>query len=156
MTDKETPVGIVVVRGAANGLAQEVSAGSHDFRSDQPTSVDGTDSGPTPYDLLLAALGSCTSMTVAMYARRKQWPLEGVTVQLRHSRVHADDCAVCETQDARLTVIERDIQLDGPLADEQRVRLLAIANRCPVHLTLTSKIDIRTKLRAVTGVPKGV
>ncbi len=156
MTDKETQEGIVVVRGAADGLAQEISAGSHDFLSDQPTSVDGTDSGPTPYDLLLAALGSCTSMTVAMYARRKQWPLEGVTVRLRHSRVHADDCAVCETQDARLTVIERDVQLDGPLADEQRVRLLAIANRCPVHLTLTSKIDIRTKLRAVTGVPKGV
>ena len=135
------------MRGAADGFAQDIAAGSHQFRSDEPASVGGTDSGPTPYDLLLAALGSCTSMTVAMYARRKQWPLERVTVHLRHSRVHAKDCAACETQDAKLTVIERDIQLDGPLGEEQRARLLAIANRCPVHLTLTSKIDIRTRLQ---------
>src|SRR5687767_2765057 len=145
--DKSAREGFVVVRGAADGFAQDIAAGSHQFRSDEPASVGGTDSGPTPYDLLLAALGSCTSMTVAMYARRKQWPLERVTVHLRHSRVHAEDCAACETQDARLTVIERDIQLDGPLNEEQRARLLAIANRCPVYLTLTSKIDIRTKLQ---------
>jgi putative redox protein len=147
MTDKRTPQGAVVVRGAADGFAQEIAAGSHHFRSDEPTSGGGTDSGPTPYDLLLAALGSCTSMTVAMYARRKQWPLARVTVHLRHSRVHAEDCAACETQDAKLTVIERDIQLDGPLGEDQRARLLAIANRCPVHLTLTSKIDVRTRLQ---------
>ena len=85
-------------------------------------------------------------MTVAMYARRKAWPLEHVTVRLRHSRVHADDCAACETRDARLTVIERELELDGALDEEQRARLLAIANRCPVHLTLTSTIDIRTRL----------
>ncbi len=146
-TDQPATEGIVVVRGAADGFAQDIAAGSHQFRSDEPASAGGTDRGPTPYDLLLAALGSCTSMTVAMYARRKQWPLQRVTVHLRHSRVHAEDCAACETQDARLTVIERDIQLDGPLDEEQRARLLAIANRCPVHLTLTSKIDIRTKLQ---------
>ena len=146
-TDQPATKGIVVVRGAADGFAQDIAAGSHQFRSDEPASAGGTDRGPTPYDLLLAALGSCTSMTVAMYARRKQWPLQRVTVHLRHSRVHAEDCAACETQDARLTVIERDIQLDGPLDEEQRARLLAIANRCPVHLTLTSKIDIRTKLQ---------
>jgi putative redox protein len=145
--NKPTLEGVVVVRGAADGFAQEIAAGPHQFRSDEPTSIGGTDAGPTPYDLLLAALGSCTSMTVAMYARRKQWPLEHVTVHLRHSRVHAEDCAACETQDAKLTVIERDIQLDGPLGEDQRARLLAIANRCPVHLTLTSKIDIRTTLR---------
>ena len=87
-----------------------------------------------------------TSMTVAMYARRKQWALERVTVRLRHSRVHADDCAACETGETKLTLIERDIEFDGALNEEQRARLLAIANRCPVHLTLTSHIDIRTRL----------
>ena len=90
--------GVVIVRGAATGFAQEIIAGPHQFVSDEPTSVGGTDSGPTPYDLLLAALGSCTSMTIAMYARRKQWALERVTVRLRHSRIHAEDCAACETR----------------------------------------------------------
>jgi uncharacterized OsmC-like protein len=85
-------------------------------------------------------------MTIGMYARRKQWPLERVTVRLRHSRAHAADCSACETGDARLTLIERDIALDGALDQEQRARLLEIANRCPVHLTLTSKIEIRTRL----------
>ena len=136
--------GVVIVRGAADGFTQEVIAGSHHFRVDEPASVGGTDSGATPYDLLLAALGSCTSMTVAMYARRKKWPLERVSVRLRHSRVHAEECAACETQDAKITVIERDIQLDGTLDEDQRARLLAIADRCPVHLTLTSRIEIRT------------
>jgi uncharacterized OsmC-like protein len=144
-TDKQTLEGVVVVRGVADGFAQEITAGSHHFSSDEPTSAGGSDSGPTPYDLLLAALGSCTSMTVAVYARRKRWPLERVTVHLRHSRVHTEDCVACETQDAKLTVIERDIQLDGTLDEDQRARLLAIADRCPVHLTLTSKIEIRTR-----------
>jgi putative redox protein len=139
--------GLVVVRGAADGFVQEVIAGAHHLKSDEPASAGGTDTGPTPYDLLLAALGSCTSMTVAMYARRKKWPLERVTVHLRHSRVHAEDCAACETQDAKITVIDRELALDGSLDDEQRARLAAIANRCPVHLTLTSKIEIRTTLR---------
>jgi putative redox protein len=147
MTDTLPLEGTVIVRGDADGFAQQISAGSHHFRSDEPVSVGGTASGPTPYDLLLAALGACTSMTVAMYARRKHWPLELVTVRLRHSQVHAEDCAACETQNARLTVIERDIRLDGALREDQRARLLAIANRCPVHLTLTSTIDIRTRLQ---------
>ena len=138
--------GVVIVRGAATGFAQKIIAGPHQFVGDEPTSVGGTDSGPTPYDLLLAGLGSCTSMTIAMYARRKQWALERVTVRLRHSRVHAEDCAACETRTARLTLIERDIELEGVLDEEQRGRLLAIANRCPVHLTLTSQMDIRTRL----------
>lgn len=138
--------GVVTVRGDASGFVQEVVAGSHRFNSDEPAAAGGTDRGPTPYDLLLAALGSCTSMTVAMYARRKNWPLERVTVRLRHSRVHAEDCAVCDTSESKLTLIERDIDLVGALDDDKRARLLEIANRCPVHRTLTATIDIRTRL----------
>lgn len=147
MNGERPAEGLVIVRGAADGFVQEITAGAHHLRSDEPASAGGTDSGPMPYDLLLAALGSCTSMTVAMYARRKQWPLTRVTVRLRHSRVHAEDCADCETQDAKLTVIDRDIELDGPLGEDQRARLLAIADHCPIHRTLTSRIDIRTRLQ---------
>ena len=147
MNSERAAEGLVIVRGAADGFAQEITTGAHRLRSDEPASAGGTDSGPTPYDLLLAALGSCTSMTVAMYARRKQWPLKRVTVRLRHSRVHAEDCAACETDDVKVTVIDRDIELDGSLDEDQRARLLAIANRCPVHRTLTSRIDIRTSLQ---------
>ena len=139
--------GVVIVHGAADGFVQEIMAGPHLLRSDEPTAVGGTDTGPSPYDLLLGALGSCTSMTMAMYARRKKWPLERVTVRLRHSRVHAEDCAACETQDARMTVIDREIAVEGSLDEDQRARLLAIANRCPVHLTLSARIDIRTNLQ---------
>lgn len=136
----------VMVRGSAAGLAQEIRAGRHRLVSDEPVSAGGTDSGPSPYDLLLAALGACTSMTVGMYARRKAWPLEEVTVHLRHSKIHATDCAECETTEGMLDRIERDIHFDGPLTDEQRSRLLEIANKCPVHRTLTSEIDIETRL----------
>lgn len=144
---------LVTVRGAADGFVQEITAGRHQLRSDEPVSVGGTDSGPTPYDLLLAALGSCTSMTVGMYARRKQWPLTRVTVRLGHSRVHARDCAVCDKEHAMLTVVDRDVEFEGALSEEQRARLLAIASRCPVHLTLTSTIEIHTTMRP-TGAPE--
>ena len=146
MNDEQHAEGVVIVRGEANGFAQDVTAGGHRFVSDEPESAGGTNTGPTPYDLLLAALGSCTSMTIAMYARRKNWPLERVSVRLRHSRVHAEDCSVCDESEAKLTVIERDIDLVGALDDDKRARLLEIANRCPVHRTLTSRIDIRTRL----------
>jgi uncharacterized OsmC-like protein len=146
MNDEQHAEGVVIVGGDANGFAQDVSAGGHRFVSDEPESAGGTDRGPSPYDLLLAALGSCTSMTIAMYARRKHWPLERVSVRLRHSRVHAEDCAVCDESEAKLTVIEREINLVGALDDDKRARLLEIANRCPVHRTLTSRIDIRTRL----------
>jgi uncharacterized OsmC-like protein len=135
----------VVVRGSAAGFAQEIHAGSHRLHSDEPVSVGGTDTGMSPYDLLLAALGACTSMTVAMYARRKAWPLEEVTVNLRHSKIHATDCAECETKEGMLDRIERDIHFAGPLTEEQRSKLLEIANKCPVHRTLTSEIDIETR-----------
>ena len=137
---------IVIVRGAAGGFVQEIEAGRHRLVADEPEAAGGTDTGPSPYELLLAALGSCTSMTVAMYARRKQWPLERVVVRLQHARIHAEDCAECETKEGRLDRIEREISLSGPLTAEQRDRLLEIANRCPVHRTLTSEIDIRTRL----------
>jgi putative redox protein len=148
MSSAASQEGLVIVRGAADGFAQEIVAGAHRLRSDEPASSAGTDTGPTPYDLLLAALGSCTSMTVSMYARRKGWPLKSVTVRLRHSRVHGADCASCETTDAFLTVIDREIELAGHLDQEQRQRLLEIANKCPVHRTLTSTIEVRTQLHA--------
>jgi putative redox protein len=135
-------VGSVVVRGSAAGFAQEIHAGPHRLHADEPASAGGTDTGPSPYDLLLAALGACTSMAVAMYARRKAWPLEEVTVHLRHSKIHAADCAECETKEGMLDRIKRDIHFAGPLTDEQRTKLLEIANKCPVHRTLTSEIDI--------------
>jgi len=136
----------VVVRGSGAGLAQEIHAGRHRFVADEPVSAGGADTGPSPYDLLIAALGACTSMTVGMYARRKSWPLEEVTVHLRHSKIHATDCAECETNEGMLDRIERDIHFTGPLTDEQRSKLLEIANKCPVHRTLTSEIDIETRV----------
>jgi uncharacterized OsmC-like protein len=145
--------GVVIVRGAATGFAQEIIAGSHQFVADEPTSVGGTDTGPTPYDLLLAALGSCTSMTVAMYARRKRWPLEAVTVRLRHSRIHAADCEECETKEGRLDHIEREVELTGALSDDQRARLLDIANKCPVHRTLASEIIVHTRMAGGSTAP---
>ena len=146
-TEPRSPEGWVVVQGAADGFAQTIDASGHVFQADEPIEQGGTATGPTPYDLLLASLGACTSMTIAMYARRKQWPLQHVTVHLRHSRVHAEDCAQCETAPKKLDRIEREIDLRGELSDDQRTRLLSIAERCPVHVTLTSEIDIRTRLR---------
>ncbi|MBZ5551568.1 MAG: OsmC family protein [Acidobacteriia bacterium] len=135
----------VVVTGSATGFAQEIHAGAHRLTADEMPAVGGTDAGPSPYELLLAALGACTSMTVAMYARRKGWPLERVTVSLRHSKIHATDCAECETREGMLDRIERDIQFTGSLTTEQRSRLMEIADKCPVHRTLTSEINIRTR-----------
>src|SRR4051794_16341491 len=138
--------GEVVVQGDARGFAQQIVVGSHRFAGDEPTSVGGTDTGPDPYDLLLASLGTCTSMTVAMYARRKHWPLESVTVRLRHSKIHAVDCEECDTQEGWIDRIERDLEFAGVLTEEQKLRLVEIASKCPVHRTLTSEINIRTRL----------
>jgi putative redox protein len=127
-------------------LKQEITAGSHKFFSDEPEEVGGSNSGPDPYSLLLAALGACTAMTLQMYARRKEWPLEKVEVSLRHSRIHAEDCEDCDTKSGKLERIERYISLAGPLSDEQKARLLEIAKRCPVHKTLTSEVSIKDYL----------
>lgn len=135
----------VVVRGSAAGFAQTIVVADHELKADEPIDVGGTDTGPGPYDLLLAALGSCTSMTVALYARRKQWPLEAVTVRLRHSRIHADDCADCETKMGMLDLIERDLEFHGPLDESQQSKLQEIADKCPVHRSLTSEIVIRSR-----------
>ena len=147
----KSPVGLpeegaLIVRGAASGFAQEISVGRHRLASDEPAGAGGTDTGPTPYDLLLAALGACTSMTAALYARRKSWPLESVTVRLRHNRIHAEDCANCETKDVMLDRIDLSIEFAGPLTDEQRSRLHEISDRCPVRRTLESEIEIRSRL----------
>jgi uncharacterized OsmC-like protein len=136
----------VIIRGDASGFAQQILAGPHALIADEPTDAGGTDTGPSPYDLLLAALGACTSMTVGMYARRKAWPLQSVTVRLRHSRIYAADCANCETKEGMLDRIERDVEFAGALTAEQRAKLLEISNKCPVHRTLTSEIDIQTRL----------
>jgi uncharacterized OsmC-like protein len=141
----ETPPSPVIVRGAATGFAQEILIGPHHLVADEPVEAGGKDAGPSPYDLLLAALGSCTSMSIALYARRKSWPLDHVTVTLRHSKIYAADCAECETREGKLDRIERDIHLEGSLSAEQHTRLLQIADMCPVHRTLTSEIHILTR-----------
>jgi len=135
----------VIVRGDASGFAQEIVVGPHRLTADEPIEVGGKETGPSPYDLLLAALGSCTSMTVALYARTKKWPLESVTVSLRHSKIHAADCRDCETKEGKIDRIERDIHLAGTIYPEQRKKLLEIADKCPVHRTLRSEIDIQTR-----------
>ena len=135
----------VIVRGAAAGFTQKIQIGSHQLEADEPVSFGGTDAGPSPYDLLLAALGSCTSMTIGLYARKRRWPLENITVSLRHSRIHAADCEDCETKEGKIDRIELDVQLTGSLTGEQREKLMEIAERCPVHQTLTSEINIKTR-----------
>jgi len=137
--------GTVVVAATGNGAFEQVLLdGRHTLIADEPKAVGGGDAGPGPYELLLMSLGSCTSMTVHMYAARKKWPLEQVVVRLRHSKVYADDCADCEKPTAKIDRIDRAIEFLGALDAEQRSRLLEIANQCPVHRTLSSKIDIKT------------
>jgi putative redox protein len=135
----------VVVRGNAHGFRQEVISGKHRLSSDEPVSSGGDDAAPSPYDYLLIALGVCTSMTVGLFARRKQMPLESIVVSLSHLRVHAKDCEECETKEGMLDRIDTDIELTGPLTPEQRGKLMEIAAKCPVHRTLKSEINIRLR-----------
>jgi putative redox protein len=136
----------VVVNAAPSKYVQKISIGPHLLQADEPREAGGKDSGPNPYELLLAALGACTSMTIQMYAERKHWPLQGVQVSLSHSRVHAVDCAECDTKEGMIDRIEVEISLSGDLSHEQHERLLEIANRCPVHRTLVSPVVIQTRL----------
>ena len=135
-----------VVVTSGEGFVQEIVARKHRLVADEPVELGGTDQGPNPYDLLLAALGACTSMTLRLYANHKKLPLEGVRVRLRHAKVHAEDCAHCEEKTGKIDRIEREIEVLGPLSEEQRLRLLEIADKCPVHRTLESEIDIVNRL----------
>lgn len=144
---ESTERGMVLVREAGEGkFAQDIVAGAHVFRADEPESFGGDDSGPGPYDLLLAGLGACTAMTLRMYAERKKWPLAHVNVRLRHEKIHAEDCIDCETREGKLDRIARRLTLEGDLDPEQRKKLLEIADKCPVHKTLTSEVKIETEL----------
>jgi putative redox protein len=145
----------VLVRETRHGtFQQEITAGTHRFMADEPVAAGGLDSGPGPYDLLLAALGACTSMTLRLYAERKKLPLARTKVRLRHSRIYAADCAECETKEGMLDRIERNITLEGELDAEERKRLIEIADKCPVHRTLTSEINIRTVEESVQGAAR--
>jgi uncharacterized OsmC-like protein/alpha-beta hydrolase superfamily lysophospholipase len=137
--------GVVTVQETRHGrFQQDIKAGAHRFLADEPVAAGGGDSGPNPYDLLLAALGACTAMTLRLYAERKTLPLDRVTVRLRHGRIHAADCEACESKDGMIDRIERGIVLEGVLDANQRARLLEIADKCPVHRTLTSEVEIAT------------
>jgi putative redox protein len=145
-TGDQSPAGTVTVSEAGSGTyTQQITAGHHRVVADEPRPI-GDDAGPNPYDLVLAGLGACTSMTLRMYADRKAWPLDSIRVTLRHSRIHAEDCAHCETTKGWIGHIDREIVLTGALDDSQRQRLLQIAEQCPVHQTLISEIDISTAL----------
>jgi putative redox protein len=135
----------VVVRSQA-GLKQTIDIRGHQLIADEPTDAGGTDAGPNPYELLLSALGACTAMTVRMYAERQGWPLKSIEVALQHERIHAEDCANCDTREGFLDQITKNISLYGPLDAEQRLRLVEIAERCPVQRTLEHEVHIQSRL----------
>ena len=135
-----------VVVSSVGYLKQQITTGNHTLIADEPLEAGGSNAGPDPYSFLLAALGACTAMTLQIYARRKEWPLEGVEVSLRHSRIHAEDCAECETREGMLDKIDKELVLYGALDAEQRQRLAEIAERCPVERTLTREVVIQQRL----------
>lgn len=141
----EAPRRVVVQETRLGRFQQNVAVGPHHLTADEPVAAGGQDTGPGPYDFLLAGLGACTSMTMRMYADRKSLPLDRVTVTLKHSKIHAKDCEECETREGMLDQIERDISIEGALDAEQRKRLMEIADKCPVHRTLHSEIRIVTR-----------
>jgi putative redox protein len=137
-----TAAGWVVARSDRHGYRTEIVVGDHHLVADEPATAGGVDAGPSPYELLLAALASCTAMTMRMYADRKQWPLHGATVSVRTASSHATDCAECDAKLVGIKRLEHRIVLDGPLSEEQRGRLLEIAERCPVRQTLLRGIPV--------------
>ena len=137
----------VITRIGKSGLATDILAEGHCLVADEPVSVGGSGSGPTPYGYLMAALGACTAMTLRMYSDRKEWPLDTVTVRLNHQKIHAADCEDCQRKDGKLDQIEQNIELNGALDDQQKQRLMQIADRCPVHRTLHSEIVVRSTLK---------
>jgi putative redox protein len=143
--DQEQIQGVLVGETGNGKFEQSVVAGKHRYLADEPVSVGGNGSGPSPYEYLLAGLGACTSMTIRLYADLKKIPLKHVSVRLRHDKIHAIDCENCETREGKIDRIDREIRLAGDLSDDQRKKLLEIADKCPVHRTLHSEIDIRTK-----------
>ncbi len=128
-----------------DGYTTKIKTNQHEWLADEPKSVGGNDKGPTPYDLLLSSLGSCTALTITMYANRKDWPLTGVNVTLSHAKEYASDCEGCEKPNTKIDIITRDIDLKGDLDQKQIDRLMDIANKCPVHKTLLGTIQINTK-----------
>ncbi len=129
-------------RVGSDGLRADLTARHHRMSADEPESVGGTDAGPTPYEYILAALASCTAITIRLYANRKAWPLESATVAVRQGRSHHKDCEMCETEKVAIGVIEQRVELTGQLSDEQRKRLLEIADRCPIRQTLARGIEV--------------
>lgn len=132
----------VVVEEEGTRYTQRIRAGRHPLVADEPADKGGADKGPNPYELLLSALGACTSITLRMYADLKKMPLRRVTIRLRHEKIAAEDCPGCETKEGKVDRIEQEVTLDGDLSAEQRARLMEIAGRCPVHKTLTGEVKI--------------
>jgi uncharacterized OsmC-like protein/alpha/beta superfamily hydrolase len=137
----------IVVRTGKLGFQTEINANGHSLIADEPVAMGGADTGPSPYDFLVAALGACTSITLRMYADRKQWPLDSIVVRLRHQKIHAKDCEKCETKEGKIDYIQREVELQGALSQEQRERLLEIADRCPVHRSLHSENHVESWLK---------
>lgn len=137
---------VVGVGRSEDGLLVKLDADGHALQSDEPSDQGGSGLGPSPYDLLSAALASCTIMTLNMYARHKEWPLKAVHAEVRHGKIHARDCEACESKTGRIDRFDRTLSFEGDLSEEQRSRLLEIADRCPVHRTLKEEVEIRTRL----------
>ena len=145
-SELDAATGEVIAHTKISGFATEIRVGHHVLLADEPASAGGTDAGPSPYDLLAAALASCTTMTLKMYASHKKLDMRSAMVSVTHGRVHADDCVDCQQQDGRIHEFRRELSLDGDLSDAQKQRMLEIADRCPVHKTLHNEIKIRTQL----------